>query len=702
MDSGETLQPVSRSADCFLVCGLGSLGQYCVAKLKEFGVQVWAIDTVQPTHWEIPGLSDLLADLVIGDCRQPEILLRARIQDCRAVLLVASDERINLDAAFAIRLLNPHVRLVVRSSKQNLNELLEKQLGNFVALEAMQLPAPAFAIAALESEIQGLINLDDHLLRIVKYRLDSNHPWCNHRSVYELNSRTCRILSHGSGSADSLSGFYEWDPNARVQAGDLIAYVEVTNRLSEHYPSTRTAVSKHETPVEVGVSWQTIYQWLSGQKLQQWLATVWQATAQQQSKRVALVMGVTVGVLIMVSMATLKTTHPQETWWDTLYVTGVMLLGSYDTVFGALNPTDTVPLWMRFMNLFYMLAGTAATAVLFALLTESLLAAKFQLPNRRPPLPSQNHVVLIGLGRVGQRVAALLQKLNQPVVVITTTAPDPNILPQMPIVVDDLAIALDKVNLTTAKSVVVTTDDEMLNLEIGLRAQAINPKSGLVIRTFDPRFSDNLARLLPQADVLCVYALAAEAYATAAFGENILSLLRLNDQTVLVVEYVIQPDEPIKGLLLAEVAYGYGMVPVLYQDIDQNAARLMPSDDIRLELGDRLVVLATPDSLHRIEQRNMHPRTWQVQVDRVSFRDGEFEGARIIARITGCNMTIATKLMHHLPGILPILLYQHQAQRLVRELMKFRVLAHVVPLSPVGGKSAPDINDLTEAIVPNE
>lgn len=108
--------------------------------------------------------------------------------------------------------------------------------------------------------------------------------------------------------------------------------------------------------------------------------------------------------LIFLGTIVLKAVHPQESWLRTLYVTGVMLLGSYDVVFGALSPDDTTPLWMRLMNLSYMLAGTASIAVLYALLTESLLTAKFQLPNQRPPVPPQDHVIPIGLDRVASKL----------------------------------------------------------------------------------------------------------------------------------------------------------------------------------------------------------------------------------------------------------------------------------------------------------
>lgn len=660
-----------------LVCGLGSLGQYCVAKLKEFGVVVSGIDVAQPSVWEVASVPDLLEDLVLGDCRQPDILERAKIQQCQAVLLVTSDERVNIDAAFAVRVLNPQVRLVVRSAKQNLNELLNRKLGNFTALEATQIPAPAFAIAALGSEIQGFIKFGDRLLRVVKYPIDPHHKWCDRRLLYELNSRTRRVLSHIPALAELPTEFYQWEPDARIRSGDIVAYIEESEGLAARLTSANLASKK--TKQNFSQFWQEIGYRLSGRSLQQMLTEFWRSAVQRQTQRVAVTVGIIVLILIFLGASVLKAAHPQESWLRALYVTGVMLLGSYDIVFGALSPSDTTPLWMRFMNLSYMLAGTALIAVSYALLTDSLLAAKFQLPNKRPPIPQQDHIVLIGLDRVGRQVATFLEQLKQPLVGVSNVALEPSALPQMPLVISDLTNALTKVNLDTAKSVVVATDDEMANLEIGLMAHAANPDSALVIRTFDPRFSDNLARLLPHAEVLCVYALAAEAFAAAAFGENILNLFRLNEQTILVAEYNIRLGEPLCRLLLAEVAYGYGMVPILYQASIQEPTNLMPSDDIRLKVGDRLVVLTTIDSLQRIERGEMLPRCWQVQIDKALTTGAVFEGARVIVRVSGCAINIATELMHHLPGVLPMPLYKHQAQRLVRELSKIQTLAHLIP-----------------------
>lgn len=55
---------LESGASRFLVCGLGSLGQYCVA--IKFGMAVGAIDVAQPNIWEVPSVPDLLEDKGVG------------------------------------------------------------------------------------------------------------------------------------------------------------------------------------------------------------------------------------------------------------------------------------------------------------------------------------------------------------------------------------------------------------------------------------------------------------------------------------------------------------------------------------------------------------------------------------------------------------------------------------------------------------
>jgi hypothetical protein len=132
---------------------------------------------------------------------------------------------------------------------------------------------------------------------------------------------------------------------------------------------------------------------------------------------------------------------------------------------------------------------------------------------------------------------------------------------------------------------------------------------------------------------------------------------------------------------LAEVAYGYEVVPIFHQK--QQQASAMPSDDIKLEVGDRLVVLATVESLQRLAYGARLSPEYQVYIDRLLISHAEFEAIGTVARISGCEMHIATQVIRRLPDVLPMPLYKPQALRSVRELKKIQTHAHlIVPSSP--------------------
>ncbi|MGB7445107.1 MAG: NAD-binding protein [Coleofasciculaceae cyanobacterium] len=662
--------------DQFLVCGLGSLGQHCVVALKEFGVSVIAIESEPPNNWEVPNLADLLDDLVVGDCRQLDILSQAKIEQCRAVLLVTSNERINAETALTVRQLNSQTRLVVRSAQENLNQLLSQHLGNYVAYQATQFPATAFTLAALGTEISGFFPLEEQWLRVVKRQILPDDPWCQRRRLWELNSRTRRLLKHTTSSSQQPNAFHDWKLDALLFPNDTLAYIEITN----HHifkPQQNTRKSHYHW----WQLWQKQIKSLSWENLKQKLITFWLTSYRDRLRRVAIVCAVIIFLLLLLGTILFHWHSPEITLPQALHTTAILLLGGYADLFGGFPPAADIPWWLQLFSLGLTLAGTAFVGVLYALLTEALLSARFQFLQRRPPVPKKDHVVLVGLGRVGQRIAVLLQEFQQPVVGLTKKEVDSSILPNLPIITGDFTEGLKKANLPTAKSVVIATDDELLNLEVGLMANDTNPQAGLVIRTFEQRLSDNLKHMLPKAQVLCVYALTAKAFAGAAFGEQIRSLFQLYNQTILVTEYKIEAGDTLNGLLLSEVAYGYEVVPILHQKLNNNP-QLMPSDDFRLAIGDRFVILATIDSLRRIEEGEicLKLRKWHVTVEKVLTQEARFEGANTISRISGCTLKEARQLMNNLPRMTPIPLYQQQAQRLVRELAKRQVTASLVEI----------------------
>ncbi|MBF2064919.1 MAG: NAD-binding protein [Calothrix sp. C42_A2020_038] len=658
---------VHQSVDYFLVCGLGNLGQYCVSVFKEFGVKVNGIEIIENIKWQIPDLPDLFDTLIIGDCRQPKVLEQADIRNCRAILIVTSDESVNIAAAFAARTLNPNIRLVIRSSQENLNDLLQQNLGNFVAFEATQLPAKSFAIAALGTETRGFFTIENRLLRVVRANISTIHPWLVNRQICELNNSHRRVLTHMRAGYPQPKAFYQWELDAKVLHADTVAYIEVTdNQVAHSAQANIISRTKIWRKLAAMTQWRNLLVSSS-----QW----WQERSQTQ--RVAVFSGLFIASLLLCGTILYKFQYPQISWHDAINVSIVLSIGGYDNLFGHLQIPFPVPWWLHLFSISLTVGGTVFVGILYAILTERVLTSKFQFTKRRPVVPKADHVVLVGIGRVGQRVAKLLQELKQPLVAVNATQLDSEILPDIPLVIGNIKQALNKVNINTARSIVAVTDDEVANLEVALRVYSENPSANLVIRTFDPRFSENIAQLLPFARVMGAYALSAEAFVAAAFGENILSLFRLNDQTTLVAEYKIKTDDTLNNKLLAEVAYGYGVVPIMYQKATGDPVKFMPSDDIRLAVDDKLVILATIEELQKIEHGIIGHKNWLVRIEKSVSNDATFDGAAIISRISGCDMVTARTTMSQLPQTLQYPLYKHQAQRLVNELSKAQVVARV-------------------------
>ena len=664
-----------KKADHFIVCGLGSLGQHCVVALSKFGVSVTAIEQIEPRQWDIPHLPSLLTDLVIGDSRDAEILEAAKISQCLALIIVTSNERINAETAVSARSLAADTRLVVRSGQDNLNQLLGEHLGNFIAFEPTQLSADAFALAALGTETQGLFYLDrgnddeKQLFQVIKRQIKSTDRWCNQRTLQSLNTPRRKVLSYQPFLASKSSSlFYHWYPEQTVRAGDIITYVELQDFLNSDSFLFDSQVPTHKNiPKKLTVSY-----------VQRKLKKLYNKILNLPVRGVAFICGTVVISLIAIGTLVLSSFFPDATILSSFYATVVLLLGGYADLFGEVEASDQIQWWLQLFSLSLTIAGTVLVGVLYALVTESLLSSKFDLSQRRPSIPEQDHIIIIGIRRVGQRVSRILLDLKQSLLGIPLDPEfDRNILPEMPILFGNLKESLEKANLKGAKSVIVGTEDEMLNLEISLTIHRINPDCQLIIRTFEQRLSESLLQLLPNAGVLCAYAVAAEAFIGSAFGENIIDLFRLNEQNVLVTEYKIEAGDTLDGLLLADIAYGYNVVPILHQKEGQSV-KLMPSDDICLGVRDRVVVLTTMKGLKRVESGQLKSgKIWQVEVQKALSAEALFEGGNILVRITGCSLHEGREMMNDLPQLIPMKLYYHQAHRLIRELKKVRVEANL-------------------------
>jgi len=673
--------PFQSEPDRFLVCGLGSLGQHCVVFLKRFGVRVSAIELEAREDWEIPRLREHIDRLIIGDCRRSDILTAANIAIHRAVLLVTSDDRVNMEAAFEARLQNPGIRLVVRSAKQNLNRLLSQELGDFIAFEPKELSAPAFALAAMGEGMPACFRMDGVLAQVIRQVAAAADPLVG-KTLYSLNTPNRRVLSHHTPGGAPFRAFNAWHPETTVKPGDTVVFIHID--IQKHRPVTQSG-SPFSRIFERLMAHAALIRGSGGAGLRSFFRNGFQ----DQTRRVAIVCGLTILGLLLFGGVLFFNFGPGISWVDSVYATIGLLLGGYTDLLGAeFRFEQPVPWWLRLFGLALTLMGTVFVGVLYALMTQALIGTRFRF-SRRPRIPAQGHVVVIGLSHFGRRVVARLLEFQKAVVGIgggDDGAPqEPSVnVPCLSMGPGGMDAVLNQAHLDGATSVIAVTRDEMENLEMALMAQRLNPDMTLVIRTYHPRFSESLARLFPCARVLCVSALAAEAFVAAAFGEKVAQLFRLDDQTIIVTEYTVEPHDTLNGLMLSEVASGYGVVPILLASPVQGADAIwMPPEDHRLSPGDILFVLATMEGLRRIELGTLLPRQCVVRVNGVRkalMAFARFEGANVIARISGCDMGSARDIMERLPAELPQPVYRHQGYLIVKMLKNSLVDAELLDL----------------------
>ena len=627
-----------------LVCGLGSLGAECVSVLRRYGVPVRAIEITEP-------VADAGIELVRGDCRQPDVLRRAHIEACRAIVLVTGNPRVNVEAALAARRLNAAIRIVARARQDNINQLLSELLSNFVAHDPERLAAGALALAASQGEVIGYFRIDGRLVRILRRKVVPGGRWGG-KAVHQLERHGLEVLHHArerDAAPRSIEGlptlaplFYDHDPEGIVHDGDLLTLLTV-DRDGEPAPLPRPRAARRG--------------------LGELLTTLRRSL--RRPAGVILASLTMIAVALGVSAIAFPSGDPALSAVDGMFTALVLMTGgTYADLFPPFNHLSNR---LRLLSVMLSAVGTVFVGLLYAWLTERVMTLRLRLGSRRPPAPRSDHVVVVGLGRVGRQATAVLQQLENPVAAVEMGTVEDHVIPLVPIVigngVEDGALAA--VNIAGARAVLAATPDEWVNLEIALQVRRQNASCALVIRTRDARFSENIADVVPNMRALCVPVIAAKAFAAAALGGRVLELFQLGERTVFVVEHQVEAGDGLDGRLLTEAAEGYAIVPVWYAAGGHAPRFWTPADQaVRLQPGDRVVLLGPSRSLQWIERGQMRAREVTLRLTaRRSYADAIAVASLLVQHI-GCSLEEAIGIVHALPQTLRTPLYPHQARRL--------------------------------------
>jgi Trk K+ transport system NAD-binding subunit len=613
-----------------LVCGLGALGEECIRVLKVYGMAIRGLD---------------IADRDAAALDFPFVR-----GDCRALLLVTGNTRANIEGAFAARHLSPSLRIVARIGAHW--ELLAGLLGNFVGYEPNRLAASSIALAALHSELTGYFELEGHLVRVVRHVVLDGDPFIGAR-LRDVSTHGLVVLEHRPAGAPSGQSydrgarlFHNYNPETRAREGDVMTFLAVEGAELEDREggAARRGVAPRWSIVERV-----------------------RTKVHSMRRTTAVVLGalVVITAAVLVAAWLIPTSDHELSSADGIFTALVLMTGgTYADLFPAFHHLTNV---VRMFTICLSVIGTVSVGLLYALLNDRIMTMRLRLPRRRPPVPYGDHVMIVGMGEIGRKAAGLFHAMHRSAVGIESETLEEHDVPYLPVVPGNGAEAstLQAGGIAEARGLLAATGDDWRNLEIALLARNLNPDCSLVIRTSHRRFTHNIAGIFPNLTAVCIPVVAGKAFAAAALGENVLSLFQLEGRTIFVVEYHVEVDDGLEGRLLAEIAEGYSVVPVLHQRQGQTARFWSVIDRaVVARPGDRLVLLGPSTTLQRIERGEMSARTWRVTLTSLRPFADKLAVAAVLVQQLAFSLEDGHKILAKLPGGLPGAFYTHQVTRL--------------------------------------
>jgi voltage-gated potassium channel Kch len=231
-------------------------------------------------------------------------------------------------------------------------------------------------------------------------------------------------------------------------------------------------------------------------------------------------------------------------------------------------------------------------------------------------------IIICGLGRTGYKIFCLLKQQGASVVGIHDTQPealvndsfscqdisrygacyihgDSEFQPEFnaDILIGNLraAATLVAAGVNEAHTLVLTCNDDALNLAILTQARVLNPHIRIINRLFNTSLGDRLDHTLPDHTTMSVAALSAPVFAFAALGNRAIGQLKLFQQTWPIHEEYIGVHHPWVGRPLSS----------LWEDRTRMLIYYLPEGDRldlisavaqgrTLQVGDRLIVASQP------------------------------------------------------------------------------------------------------------
>jgi len=532
-----------------VLCTLEPLGVRTLQELNRLGERVVVVaENVETRQREI---AEGLGVRIIDGSPQDVVRLReAGVEHARAIVLTDDDDTGNIHAALTAHNLNPAIHIVLRTLDDEFARRIESLFPDAVAMSSSALAAPGFITAVLDQ--------------------DADERWI------DVLGRTLALRYAESD-----------DPAVVVPlADDSQTPIKLFPRSGSHLlclidPSGGPAHTLLAKPAGRSVA-------LPRVRNINWLRRV-----DRRFWALGAVLLVTT-IVSSIILAIFANTDPVSAIYNAI---SAFFGGVADQTVAS---TPGLKVFVIVLTLF----GAAALAMFFGVIADTVLSARISNILGPQPTDAKDHVIVVGLGTIGYRIALLLRQRGIPVVIaekdLESRFVDSARSQRIPVVGTDARTpqALKKLRVDYARALLAVTEDDASNLATAMHARGARPDMRIVLRLFDPDLAAQLDKALGDYNSRSVSALAAPAFAAAAVGRQVLASIPLNAKQVLMVARVpVEAGSAADGSTVASEE-------TMGTDIESDDCRvlaLVVGDQVRwtpaatdtLQAGMEMVVVAT-------------------------------------------------------------------------------------------------------------
>jgi Trk K+ transport system NAD-binding subunit len=220
----------------------------------------------------------------------------------------------------------------------------------------------------------------------------------------------------------------------------------------------------------------------------------------------------------------------------------------------------------------------------------------------------RDHIIICGFGRVSLRVLVQLIEAGYEAVVVerewSREFVERALHLKTPVVLGDAREpeTLGRAGIGRARALIVSTSDDLLNVEVALTARAVRPDIRVILRVFNEELDRNLERTFGPNSAFSASALAAPTFAAAAVSRAIDWVLPVGETLLGISQLAIQPNSQLSGFVRA-IEESNDIRVLQHQDA---SGRRLRRDPLRpLGSGDRVTVLGPLAALEMLRIKNV-------------------------------------------------------------------------------------------------